>query len=141
MDRDIIVPKLKTYFNQKPEVSTVYLFGSVAKGKQRNNSDLDLAVFFTPGMDPFTRFEAKLQLAIELEDLLGLKIDIVDLQVVEPFFCHQVMLEKVLVIDKDPQARVDFEVNARKQFFDMQRFYDLYHRQALKRLEEGPSNG
>jgi uncharacterized protein len=135
MDIEAIVVKLKSYFAHKPEVLTVYLFGSVAKNKQRSDSDLDLALIFLAGMESFERFEAKLQIAVELEDLLGVKIDIVDLRAAEPFFCHQVMLEKKLIVDKDLQQRVDFEVGARREFFDLQRFYDLYHSQALKRLE------
>ena len=136
MDKDTIILKLKSYFSQKQNISTVYLFGSVAKNKNRSSSDVDVAILFTGGMDSLQRFEAKLDIANDLEDLLAIKVDVVDLKSADVFFMHQIMLGKELIIDNDFHRRVDFEVKSRREFFDMQPFYDLYHSQALKRLEE-----
>jgi hypothetical protein len=61
-------------------------------------------------------------------------VDIVDLYEADLFFIHQIMKGKILIVDYDPAYRVEFEVKYRREFFDRQPFYALYHQQALSRL-------
>lgn len=39
--------KLIDYFSQKPEIDTVIIFGSFAKGTFNDNSDIDIAIHST----------------------------------------------------------------------------------------------
>ncbi|MGI6537949.1 MAG: hypothetical protein ACOX22_06375 [Caldicoprobacterales bacterium] len=64
------------------------------------------------------------------------KIDVVDLENADLYFIHQIMQNKKLIIDNDIHRRVAFEVAKRREYFDRKPFYDLYHNQALKRLDE-----
>jgi predicted nucleotidyltransferase len=48
-------------------VAFSYLFGSVARGEDRLDSDLDVAVHFEPGTDAATRFQHCLRLGGDLE--------------------------------------------------------------------------
>lgn len=134
VNREKIVNDIKAYFINKPAVSTVYLFGSTAKGLSRENSDIDIALLFEVGLSPSDRFEQKLEIASELEDILHHKIDIVDLESADLFLIHQVMIHKVLLLERDLNRRVFFEVEKRREYFDRQPFYLLHHREALKRL-------
>jgi predicted nucleotidyltransferase len=52
-----------------PEIESAYLFGSYAKGKSTENSDIDLALIFT-NLDDSKRFDIQVQLM-----LLAAKID------------------------------------------------------------------
>jgi len=135
MDRPAIIKKISSYFETKEEVNTVYLFGSIAKGKDREKSDLDLGILFKPGLNSIERFEKNLAHAVDLEEIFNIPIDVIDLRSADPFFLHQIFLTKIIVLDKDPSIRVNFEVKSRKAFFDRQYFYQKYHEQALKRLE------
>ncbi|GAX90516.1 type VII toxin-antitoxin system MntA family adenylyltransferase antitoxin [Effusibacillus lacus] len=136
MDKELIIKKLQTYFNSKEFVTAAYLFGSVAKNKHRSQSDVDIAVLFQDSLDLLQRFDLKLTIAADLEEILGTKTDIVDLAEVDPYFFHQIMLSKQLLIDKNTRQRVEFEVRLRREYLDRIPFYQLYHREALKRLEE-----
>lgn len=136
MLKEELFQELKEYFSKKEEVKTVYLFGSVAKDKERKNSDLDLAILFQPELDQVQRFELKLEIANDLEEKLKKQVDVVDMKSADLYFIHQIMKNKILIIDKDMRNRVDFEVNYRRDFFDRQRFYRLYHGQVRKRLKE-----
>lgn len=135
MDKDLLIKKLTAYFSDQDDIDIVYLFGSVAKGKERGSSDVDIAVLFSEGMPLLERFERKLEIAGELEEMLGTEADVIDLEEADIYFVRQVMLNKKLLIDKNVHRRVKFEVNSRRIFFDMKPFYDMYHEQALKRLE------
>lgn len=136
MNKRDCITKIRSYFTNEDDISTVYLFGSVVKEKTTKNSDVDIAVLFIKGLSLFYRFERKLEIANDLEDILMTKVDIVDLENADLYFIHQVMLNKEIILDKDIDRRVFFEVEKRRAYFDMKYFYDLYHKQALKRLEE-----
>jgi predicted nucleotidyltransferase len=130
-----LIQKLRSYFQPQEDVIAVYLFGSTVKGKNRMDSDLDLAVLFHPTQDKIQCFKAKLAITNDLEEIIEKKIDIVDIGRADLFFVHQIMKSKLLIVDKDVHYRVQFEVGYRKNFFDRQKFYRLYQGQALKRLK------
>ena len=77
---------------QKHGVTRLWIFGSQARGDFRPDSDLDLLVDFAspPGFDNF------MGLKIELEDLLGTKVDLLSrsacgprfLKAIEPELLH-----------------------------------------------------
>jgi predicted nucleotidyltransferase len=136
MDKKECVEKIIRYFSDQCDVSTVYLFGSVVKERTTPNSDVDIAVLFVRGLSLLRRFERKLEIANDLEDTLKTKVDIVDLENADLYFIHQVMLNKEIVLDRDIDRRVSFEVEKRRKYFDKKHFYDLYHSQALRRLGE-----
>ena len=47
--------QIKTYFQTRPEVVAVYIFGSYATGKERTNSDIDIAVLIDQKKEPDMR--------------------------------------------------------------------------------------
>ncbi|RMF91418.1 MAG: hypothetical protein D6733_01180 [Methanobacteriota archaeon] len=63
------LPTLKQRFN----VKKIGLFGSYARGEQKNQSDIDLLADFDPAIDYFTLFE----LEEHLSKILGAKVEIV----------------------------------------------------------------
>lgn len=132
---------ISNYFEKQSDVTTVYLFGSSAKGKHRAHSDVDIAVLFAENMNVLERFERKLQIANQLEKMMQIKVDVVDLESVDAYFAHQILIHKHILKDKNLGRRVDFEVRMRRTYFDMQPFYELYHKQALSRLERMYPNG
>ncbi len=136
MNKNERINQIAGYFEGKDDVSAVYLFGSLVKGRATHNSDVDIGVLFADGMPLFQRFNRKLEIANDLEDTLLAKVDIVDLDNADLYFVRQVMLNKEMILDRDTHRRVAFEVAKRREFFDRKRFYELYHSQALKRLEE-----
>lgn len=52
----------------------IRVFGSVARGEENANSDIDLLVDFPPGYD---LFKQRLPLADRLSNLLGRKVDLI----------------------------------------------------------------
>ena len=134
--KDELFQNIKIYFNNRTDISTVYVFGSYAKDRVTKDSDIDLAIIFFKDLSDFERFETKLTITNELEALLKMKVDIIDIESADPFFSHQILIEKLLLLDKDANRRVELEVKKRIIYFDRQPFYNLYHSQALKRLEE-----
>lgn len=131
-----ILKMITEYFRSREDIIAVYLFGSTVKNKERKQSDLDLAALFHDCIDQYQRFQAKLQIANDLEEHVKKKIDIVDLRSADLFFNHQIMKNKILLYDSDTSARVAFEVENRKRFFDHMPIYEQYHRLSRIRLRE-----
>lgn len=74
-------------FKKDENVSFAFVFGSYVKGKQRADSDLDLAVYFKK---PLTGIEL-LFFINKLSELTGKEIDVVVLNNASAFLRHQVM--------------------------------------------------
>lgn len=136
MDKMEYLKNITQYFTERYDVTTAYLFGSVVKKKTTPKSDVDIAILFIPGFNPFERFNKRLEIINDLDSILETKVDVIDLDSADLFFVHQVMLNKMLIVDKDSKRRVAFEVKKRRTYFDREHFYRLYHHQALKRLEQ-----
>ncbi len=60
------------------DISLAIVFGSIAKGTQGNNSDLDIALLLTSPLNS----HKKLALLGTLSDMLGRPVDLIDLQTV-----------------------------------------------------------
>lgn len=69
----------------------VRVFGSVARGEQRETSDVDFLVTFEPGRTLFDHAA----LLYELEALLQCKVDVVSDQGLKPRFRQQVYKEAI----------------------------------------------
>jgi len=55
-------------------VAKIGIFGSAARGEERQESDVDVLVCFAPGQATFRNF---MELAYYLEDLFGRRVDLV----------------------------------------------------------------
>ncbi len=79
MNFALIKEALRKYFFDKHEVVAIYLFGSIAEGKARPGSDIDIGVLFDDKLSIEERFDKRLTFIIHLEDLLQSKVDVIDL--------------------------------------------------------------
>jgi predicted nucleotidyltransferase len=90
---------VRSFFSARPEgIAAVYLFGSVARGTARPDSDVDVAVLFqTPhrGRTPACRWIWR----ASLERALGRQIDLVMLNGAPVDLAHRVLRDGVLLLD------------------------------------------
>lgn len=130
MQRDALVDRLRRVIaDHEPQVLTAYLFGSRARGTERLGSDVDVAVLFAETR-PRTLMGLPTELEAALSADLGLDAQVVDLERASPDFVHRVLRDGVLVLDRDPAARVRFEVHRRNQYFDILPHLERYRRRS-----------
>ncbi|MCP4664564.1 MAG: nucleotidyltransferase domain-containing protein [bacterium] len=102
--------RLQLVFRGYPTIAAVYLFGSVSRGTDSAESDVDLGLLLDqdgPGVE-LHRFLG--DLAARLEALTAPRpIDLVVLNVQGAVFCHEVILEGHLVYEGNRERRIDFE--------------------------------
>ena len=88
---------LKEVLERFPQVSLAVLFGSVAMGRQRHNSDLDIAV---SANQPLTANE-KIAIISALAECTGRPIDLIDLNVVAEPLLGQVVRHGRRILGSD----------------------------------------
>jgi uncharacterized protein len=100
-------------------IAAVYLFGSVAAGRARADSDVDIGVLYdvTP---PATLSGGPLDLEADLERRLGRPVQLVVLNTAPADLRIRVLRAQRLVVDRNRSARIRFEVATRNEFFDLE---------------------
>ena len=76
-------------------VRRLALFGSVARGEARPDSDVDLLVEFAPGQKSFDRF---MDLSELLERLVGHPVELVTIESLSPFLGPHILAEAADVL-------------------------------------------
>ena len=127
---DDVLDALRRHFAAHGDgIAAAYLYGSVARGTARADSDVDVAILFTHAPP------ATLQgLPVEHEDRLtkatGRPVQVVVLNEAPPDLVHRILRDGILVCEHDRSARVRFEVRARNEYFDLLPILRRYRRRA-----------
>ena len=117
-ETDAIGATLRSEFHAEPDIVAAYLYGSVARGNQRRDSDIDVA-FLLESDPPATLESLRLDLAARIEKKTGRPVQIVILNRAPCDLAHRVRRGGVILIDREPRKRVAWEVKSRNEYFHM----------------------
>lgn len=116
----------------RTDVVSAWVFGSVARGDEGPDSDVDVAVL--RGRRPTgTLADIPDELVATLESVTNRRIDLVVVDHADPELVHHVLRDGILVADRDRATRIEFEVRKRNEYFDVMPFRSAYRRAALER--------
>jgi predicted nucleotidyltransferase len=119
MEPSHAIDALRRYFEATPvPLACAYLFGSYARNEQRRGSDLDVAVLL-PLTSRRTLAGPLSTLRGDLERLLGRTVDVIDLRRAPVDLTHRILRDGQLLVERDRNERVQFEVQARSAYFDL----------------------
>ena len=103
-----IAPFLRERLLPQGELQALYLFGSVARGESRRDSDIDLAFLASGSPAPYAVFEAAQDLALRL----GHDVDLIDLRRASTVMCAQVVGNGRRLFTGNELAAENFEMLA-----------------------------
>lgn len=119
-----IINRARQVLERSNSVLFAYVFGSWAIGRVSPGSDVDIAIFASKELG----WKDLVSMAMDLEDSLGLKVDLVYLNKAPLLLAYEVVSKGILILDRDPERRVDFEVRAIREFLDFKprltQYYD-----------------
>lgn len=123
---DNAVSMLKKYCDSDPNIIFALIFGSTATGRNKNNSDLDIAVYFKI---PPEGFEI-LKFINKLSELSGMDVDLVILNNASALLRHQVTKHKINLTIKDMAQYIKFREKVIDDYFEYKYIsgMDIYDR-------------
>jgi len=102
-DRQALLDTVALYFAKRDDIRLVLVFGSVASGRFTDSSDVDIAI----AGDGALSYDQKANLRVELSELLGRSIDLVDLITAEGLILHEALVHGVRVkLDRNLYVRL-----------------------------------
>ena len=96
-----MIQLIAEYFKTQP-VLKAWLFGSYARGEQHPDSDVDILIVLDPS-EPDGKGVSLLKhigIALDLEDLLGKKVDLITEGTLLPFVRESAEKDKVLIYER-----------------------------------------
>ena len=124
--------------SKRREIQAAYIFGSVASGRARRGSDVDIAVLLHPKSPHLKSLNYRLRLGAEIATAIGRSdIDLIVLNEAPPVLAHQVLSKGKLVFERSASARVKFQVETVNIYLDTEPMRALYRRYLKKRIREG----
>jgi predicted nucleotidyltransferase len=116
-ERDALVSRLRSVLDANPAVRWAYLFGSAARGEAFRDLDVGVVLHSEQGRGAvqFGSLVASLESAVP-----GVSVDLVDLAAAAPGIRGQAVREGILLIDRDGEARKDWEIDVARVWFDLE---------------------
>lgn len=119
-------------------VVAAMLIGSQAQGTAGPLSDVDIAVWHDPDLDPRGRFDLQLALAGDAGRALGTdEVDVVMLNHAPPLMRHRAMRDGKRLVERDHDERVRLETRAILDYLDTAPLRAELGRGVRRRMEEG----
>lgn len=132
----VALSNLAAYLAEQEDVAAAYLFGSLAVGRANRLSDVDVAVLLAAGLAAEAAVERQLELSVALNAFANCEVQVTLLNIASPQLAYQVVRDGRLLVQRDPQARIAFEVRAMKQYFDLQPMLAAYDQALARRIQE-----
>jgi len=99
IDKDNIIAIIKNYCVKNRDIIAVYLFDSLARGTFTKNSDIDLSLMVNSELDEVEKFNLKLEVAVDLEELLDKEIDVIIFSNADLRLKHQIIKGELILVD------------------------------------------
>ena len=108
-----LIPRLRSFFENRPEVLLAIIFGSATRRSLVR--DLDLAILLSRRLD----LMSFCKLAAELEDLTGIPIDLVPLDKAPPIIVLKALREGRIVFVRDRRIYPELLKRAIAEIIDL----------------------
>ncbi len=106
------ISRLRDLLIKDDNVLFAFIFGSLAANRQRNDSDIDIAVFYE---NPPSGFEILYEID-KLSKSAGIDVHLAILNNASPLLKHQVMKNKINLVVKDEKLFGKFRENIMSQY-------------------------
>lgn len=92
-----VINKIRDYFSRQP-IERAWLFGSMSRGEETPESDVDILVQFDPdaGVDLFDHAG----MMLDLQDILNRAVDLVSYGTLFPWVRDSVENDKILIYER-----------------------------------------
>ena len=108
--------------SKRSHITFAYLFGSKVKGYANEMSDWDIAIYFKEPLRKNNHWPA-FELEAELSRAIGGTVQVAVLNnPLPPVFAFQILKDGIVLLDRNPNLRMDFENRTMRHYYDWQYF-------------------
>jgi predicted nucleotidyltransferase len=136
LDPEAVASELREFLEARAEaegIAAAWLFGSVARGTVRPDSDVDVGILSCEAPPrTLAGIGRVFGLEEELAEATGLPVQIVDLNHAPVDLIVRVLQDGKLLVGKDSLHRIDFEVRSRNEYWDLEPYLRLYRGQTAR---------
>ena len=123
------------------KISVLVLFGSLATGRARPDSDLDVAVL-TSTTDPVPRRKLQQRIAVALADFAPEgRVDVVFVDEAPDLLRQRIMESGRVLLNRDPASWKEWRIRTMREYGDREPVRRLFLEAQQRRLEEGRQGG
>ena len=134
------LPRLAEVFRDDIRVIAVYLFGSFARGTEGPLSDVDIAILLEPATNPDKLATLTLHYTQAVLAALGTdEVSVVVLNTAPLPLRYRVIRDGLVLLDRSPSLRRDFEVRTQSAYLDFKPALDAYDDELLRQLQAPPA--
>jgi uncharacterized protein len=140
-DFETIKTAISKCFSREKAIQAAYVFGSVATGRTRRDSDIDVAVLIREQSIRDT-LKYRLKLMADLGSALHRSdVEVVILNEASPLLARRVLSKGMLIFERSASARVRFHVATANRYADLVPAFETHLKYLKKSLREGPIIG
>jgi predicted nucleotidyltransferase len=119
------IERIADYFEKRPEVVALYLFGSFDTPFEKTDSDIDIAVLVAK--ENLTETEIlKTEFYNASHSFSRRSVDIVILNSAPTYLKHRILRTGRILLDKYPSRRKEFTAAVVQEYFDYQPIEKIY---------------
>lgn len=135
---DNVINKAKHFIsdiNKKYKIKFAYIFGSQATGKASENSDIDIAVYFSESYTALEEAFIRGDIIEEGKAFFKKDVDIVSLNNASLLLKHEIIHDGIIIKDND--ERTTFESISLREYFDFKYYSDIYDSAMIEKIRNG----
>ena len=132
----MIENRIKDYFSHRDNIAAVYLFGSHAVGKERSDSDVDIAILFLSEETGHIR-ESIDNYLVDLSRLLKKEIHPVVLNHAGELLLEQILNKGKCIVVNDQRKLALFKIAAFAKIFDFSLYRGVMQSGLIKSVMQG----
>lgn len=122
---------------EKSNIVFSYIFGSYAKGENRESSDIDIAIYLKNDQISTDKY---LSLLYDIMSISNKKVDLVILNDSPPLIKHEVYTEGILLFTKDKETLTNYKVKTLFEYEDMKYYLNMQYKDMINRIREERAN-
>ena len=126
-----IFKKISNILKKEEIIEFAYIFGSYAAGLNREDSDIDLAIYLKENIN--IDYEYPVRLALKIEKRIGIPVDVIILNDKPILIISEVLKNGIVVFSKNERKRIFFETKMLSQIQDFNELMKEYDEMRLKR--------